>query len=46
VHPYVLAPQESYFFASVMLLDFTQSWGIAQVFCGSQDHVRVIIKAT
>jgi hypothetical protein len=46
MHPYVLVTQETYFLAPVMFLDFTQSWWVAQVFCGSQDHVWVIIKAT
>jgi hypothetical protein len=27
-----------------MLLDSTQGWRVVQVFCGSQDHVRVVLK--
>jgi hypothetical protein len=29
-----------------MFLDFTQGWRVVQVFCGSQDHVRVVLKNT
>jgi hypothetical protein len=46
VHPYVLVTQERHLFAPVMFLDFTQGWRVVQVFCGAQEHVRVIIKAT
>jgi hypothetical protein len=27
-----------------MFLDSTQGWRVVQVFCGSQDHIRVILK--
>jgi len=44
VHPYILVPQERHLFAPVVFLDFTQSWGVVQVFCGSQDYVWVVLK--
>jgi hypothetical protein len=29
-----------------MFLDSTQGWGVVQVFCGPQDHIRVVLKNT
>jgi hypothetical protein len=46
VPPDVLVPKECHFFAPVVSFDSTQSGRVVQVFCGSQDQIRVVIKNT